>query len=227
MASRRGYLTQTELAQYADITITDPTEADDQISQAEELIDTYVGYQNKFMPYVIEGKASVGGVDTLTLRSDDTAGYEQDYFKGCEIEIIGGTGIGSRTIITASTAEGVLTFSGITTDTTSFYRIYQLGKFPRVQDVSFDSYSGDDRYYKQIPEAIKRATAAQVEYVINMGDSFFASDESNKQSERIGDYSYSNGNGGSNSTSGVMKLIAPKARMLLRGIVNRKGVFLV
>lgn len=224
--SRRGYLSQSELEQYANITVTDATEADDQISIAEELIDTYVGYQEKFYPNELNGKASAGGSTTLTLQSHHQNVYHNDYFKWCFLEIIGGTGAGQRRKITTSTLAGVLTVESAfstTPDATSFYRIFQLGKFPRYKDVFYDGIDNNNTYYKQIPEAVKRAVAAQVEFIIEMGTRFFTSDQTEKQSESIGDYSYTNA-AGSNS---IYRLIAPKAKMYLRGIRNITGRIMV
>ncbi len=224
--SRRGYLSQGELAQFADITITNATEADDQISQAEELIDAYVGFIRKYFDYPLQGMATAGSTTTITLQSDHQNIYEADYFKGLEVEIIGGAGAGQRSKITGSTKAGVITFETLTTTagSTSVYKIYQLGKFPRHQDVFYDSVNVPYTYYKNIPEAVKRATAAQVQFQIQMGSAYFASDKATMESETIGDYSYtkSAGSGGSLET-----LIAPKAKVLLRGIVNRTGTMIV
>lgn len=221
--SNRGYLSQDELEQYADIDITDTTEADDQISQAEEIIDDFVGPQAKFLEYIKEGlMAAVASTTVFTLESVDQNNMDIDYLKGCWVEIIGGPGAGDRRRITGQTRAGVITVASAfsTTPTTeSYYRIYQLGKFPRRQDVFFDSRHTPSRYYKSIPDRVRRAVAAQVEYMINMGPSFFGSDKLNLESERLGDYSYSKGSG----TSGTSQMIAPKAKLLLRGIVNRKG----
>lgn len=220
--SRRGYLSRSELAEFANITITDSTEADDKISQAEEMVDQYVGVQKKFMPEQIVGRATAGGSTSLTLQSNQQNIYDVDYFKLCEVEILGGTGAGQRKKITGSTKAGVLTVDSAwstTPSTDSFYTIYQLGKFPRVCDVNFYSEQSPSTYYKQIPEAIKRAVAAQVEYFIEMGDGFFAGDKVDMDSESIGDYSYSKGKG----AGAFSKQIAPKVRLLLKGIVNRVG----
>jgi hypothetical protein len=228
MASRRQYLTQDELAEYADINITDGNEADDQISQAEEMIDDYVGYQEKFLCKNILGNMSAVAGDGLsfTLQADKISGWANsiDFFKGLHVEIIGGAGIGQMRKITGSTVLGVLTvetaFSPIP-DTTSIYKIYQLGKFPRMRDIYFDSRVTPGTYYKSIPEDVKRAVAAQLQYVIEMGAAFFASD-GEEVSESIGDYSVTRKTGG-----GVKSLIAPKARHLLRGIFNRTAEIVV
>lgn len=222
--SRRGYLSQSELSQFADVTITDASEADDQISQAEEMIDSFVGAQKKAVPEIVTGLcSSAGGSDTLYLETDQQNVFQNDYFKGCEVEIIGGTGEGQRRRISASDyVTGKITVADNWTtapDTTSFFKIYQLGKFPRFNDVFFDSEHTPNTYYKSIPEAVKRAVAAQVAFIIQMGDAFFHSDKIDKQSESIGDYSYSKGQG----STGPYKMIAPRAKLALRGIINRVG----
>lgn len=219
--SRRGYLSQSELEQLANITITDATEADDQISQAEELIDGYVGPQPKYMENDVVGKASAGGATSITLETSQQNTYDVDYFKLCDVEIIGGTGVGQRRKCTASTKAGVLTVETWTTtpDSTSVYRITQVGKFPRTCDVETYTDGSVTTYYKVIPEAIKRAVAAQIEYMIEMGEAFFSGDKPDMQSESIGDYSYTKGDG----ISSMSKLIAPKVKVLLRGIYKRTG----
>lgn len=232
MASRRNYLDRTELEEYADITITDTGEADDRISIAEEIIDSYAGFQDKFLSKPIQGRfAAVSSTSVMTLETTHQNVYDVDFFKWCEIEIIGGTGASSsgRRTISSNTRAGVITLQSAlasTPDTTSFYKIYQLGKFPRACDVTFYSLQSPSTYYKQIPEAVKRAVAAQVEFMINMGDNYFSTDKSEKVSESIGDYSYENSSGTAGIT-GSAKLIAPKAKILLKGIRNITGKILV
>lgn len=223
--SRRAYLSRAELQEFANITITDSTEADDRISQAEEIIDSYVGPQIKHLDYEVTGRAASGTTTTLTLQSKHQNIYEKDFFKLCEIEIIGGTNVGERRKVTGSTKAGVLTvdtaFSNAN-DTTSMYRIYQLGKFPRHCDVVYFSDAEPYQYYKTIPEAVKRAVAAQIEYLVEMGDSFFASEKSELKSESIGNYSYEL----SGNPTALRRLIAPKAKVLLRGYINRTGTII-
>jgi hypothetical protein len=223
--SRRGYLSQDELEQFANIDITDTSEADDRISQAEEMVDAYIGYQDKAMTESVRGICSAVGGTSFTLESSQQNVYDIDYFKLCEVEILGGTGVGQRRKITASTKAGVLTIDTAwdTNPTSGLYKISQIGKFPRACDIETYTSGSNTTYYKAIPEAIKRAVAAQVEYVIEMGDSFFAGDKSEMESESIGDYSYTKGQG----IAGISKLISPKAKMLLKGIYNRTGVLVV
>lgn len=217
--SRRGYLSHNELKQFANITIKDNDEADDVISQAEEIIDAYIRRGDKFIRNQISGIATGGTTTTLIDTSGDShLTFDNDYFNGCEIEIIGGTNAGERRRITDydKTTKTITVASAFTAaiDSTSAYVIYQLGFFPRVKDV----FHVDSTYYKRIPEAIKRATAAQVEYIIEKGDSFFKGGADFK-SESIDDYSYDRGEG----STGLAAMIAPKARHFLSGFINRIG----
>jgi hypothetical protein len=218
--SRRGYLSQAELAQFANITVKDTSEADDVISQAEEIIDAYIRRASKFIPYREEGIATGGTTTTLIDSSSDSPfTQDDDYWKGCEVEIVGGTNAGERRKVTAydKTTKTLTVDSAFTDsiDSTSVYVIYQLGFFPRVADVHHIS----SKYYKRIPEAIKRAVAAQVEYIIEKGDSFFKGGADFK-SESIDDYSYER----AGRALGFEAMIAPKARQFLRGFVSRIGV---
>ena len=226
MSTIRGYLSQSELEQFADIEITDSEEADDQISMAEELIDSFVGFQDKYIKTEVIGKVSAGGSTTsFTLNEIHKNNFPYtDYFKGCMVEIIGGTNVGQRKICTGSSVEGVISHEAFdsSNDATTVYKIFQIGKFPRCKDVFGDTTQTPQRLYKSIPEMVKRATAAQVEYIIEMGSKFFASDASRITDERIGDYSYSKAGGKDSSAP----LIAPKAKSFLRGIINRTGSFI-
>jgi hypothetical protein len=223
MASRRGYVTTTEVDALSGLSAS----TDLQISEAEELIDSYVGFQEKFFNGIYQGRATAGNATSLTLADEHRNSVHDDFFKGMEVEIIGGAGIGQRTIITDSTYAGVISFATLSTppDSTSIYKIYQLGKFPRQKDAWFDSENTPNTYYKSIPEAVKRAVAAQVEFMIKMGDAYFQSDKSLFESERIGDYEYDKGSG-SGGGGAMVNMIAPKAKILLRGILNRKGILI-
>lgn len=227
MSSTRQYLTIAELEEYADITVLDNAEALDRIRQAEEMIDQYVGPQPKSLQGEVTGLAVSATSNSLTLQQDDQNVFQKNYFLYCQIKIIGGTGSGQERTISASTYAGVVTVSEswtTTPDNTSFYLIYQLAKFPRQQDMHYYATSETYQYLKTIPENIKRATAAQVEYMIQMGDEYFKSDKWKMNSESIGDYRYQKSpvDGGS-----IEDLIAPKTRLLLKGYKNRRGSFYV
>jgi hypothetical protein len=218
MASRRNYLTQDELKDYADITITNTTEADDRISQAEAEIDAYVGFVKKFFCGEEVGIAQSGSASGIVMQSD-RVNWDKNFFEGCEIEIIGGTGKGQRRTISANGYNnGAVSVSVAWTtppDNTSFYKIYQLGKFPRREDVYYQSINtSEPTYYKSIPDMVKQAVAAQMQFHIQMGETYFSSNAANVQREKIDDYEVEYFSG---STGSQNKIVAPKAQELLRG----------
>ena len=225
-ATNRQYLTIALLESFADITVTDNDEAYQRIQMAEEMIDQYVGAQAKSIDVRRVGLAtSVSGKTLYDISSDTPLDVDNDYLKFCVLEIVGGGGAGAiRPITSSSKTDKSVTYtgasiSGLTTD--SAYRVYQMGKFPRRQDVNAINEDGTTTWYKSIPEAVQRAAAAQVEYMIELGDDFFKGQQVNMDSESIGNYSYSRGKTGEQSAT--VKFLAPKARLLLRGIMNRKG----
>lgn len=224
--TKRGYLTIAELQSYANITVTDEAEAYENIEMAEEAIDAYVGFQDKFARSTYLGQVSSVSGTTIFDINDSTHLFMTDgFFTYMVLEVVGGTGAGQmRRIISSDRDNKSVTVGQAFSpqlDTTSVFKIYQLAKFPRVKDVITNREG--TAYHKSIPEAVKRATAAQVEYVIQMGDSFFNTDQTDKQSEHIGNYSYSKGGGSGGGPSTLVLQTAPKARTLLAGIINRTG----
>ena len=218
--TKRGYITKADVESYANISVTDDDEAIEYMELAEEVIDNYVGFQNRFMRYSVEGIATGGSTTTLVDTSSDS--YLNDSLDGvyeyCTIKIIAGTNIGEERIISTHNKDtGTITVNTAFTsaiDTTSVYIVYQLGKFPREKDVRII----DDRYYKYIPNEVKSACLAQMEYIIEMGTDFFISGV-DKKSEDIDGYSY--------EANDITRMIAPKARHLLIGIMNRKGNLII
>lgn len=195
----------------------------DRLDRAEQAIDDYVGFQERHISGVFQGTVSAATNTTLTDTNPSSQLHIIDgYFTRCLIEIVGGTGAGQvRLISDSSYDDRKLTITdawSTTPDTTSFYKVYQLAKFPRVQDV----YSRSDgrKYYKSIPDAIRQAVIAQLEWIEAQGDDFFVGDDSNLKSETIGNYSYSKDNAGQ---SAAVSALAPRARTLLRGIKNSLG----
>ncbi len=226
MASRRGYVAASEIAGLVSGFSAGVT--DEQISEAEEIIDAYVGYQEKFIDIYYRGQCTVPGT-TASKIIDNTGGNQlfriDNYFIGCELECIGGTGIGQRGIIASSNRleQSVTLAAPFATamDTTSEWKIYQLGKFPRSKDVIVRRDSSV--YYKSIPEAVKRATAYQVEFMLTQGQSYFASDETNMSSETVGNYTYIRGDRAAGAPSSLVSMISPRARAVLKGIKNSTG----
>lgn len=248
MASRRQYIDQAYLTSYlsGQALSSDYTSADDLISAAEEFIDSYAGYQRKWFqinnasgngvytppdttartPINKEIRARVQTVvdpKTFTLQTYLQNAYQDGYFSLCVIEIIGGTGAGQVNHVADSTFAGAITVLDSWTtplDTTSIYRIYQLGKFPRQQDVFFNSIDQPGRFYKTIPDEVRRAVAAQAAYMNSKGRDFFETDAATMQSEHVGAYGYTRLQG-KGSADDLM--IAPEARSALRGIIRRTG----
>jgi len=218
--TKRGYITKEEVENYCDIAITDDDEAIERMELAEEIIDKYVGFQNAFMRYERSGTATGGTTTTLTDTSSSSQvnSITENILSYCILEIISGTNSGESRMIISNDTSGVLTvhsaFSSAI-DSTSVYRIYQLAKFPRGVDYKLI----DNVYYKYVPEQVKKATLAQIQYMIEMGDDFFISGV-DKSSENIDGYDYE-------TVKGTRREIAPKAREYLRGLVNRKGVLIV
>lgn len=202
-------------------------ETDAQIALAEELIDAYVGYQERHITRVTYGKVTAYDATAKTVAdTGSTSNLEQtdDYFNRCVLEVIDGTGAGQIKRITGSSRSGksVTLQSAFTTalDTTSVFKIYQLAKFPRRKDV-YGGVTGDN-FAKSIPQAVQDAVVAQTEFIIAQGDAFFSGISSDMESERILNYSYTRGQS-SATTSALVKMIAPKARIFLRGIKNSTG----
>jgi hypothetical protein len=219
----RNYITLAELQTLAGIVITNNGEALRQIERAEQAIDDYVGYHCPSVDVDFRGTISAAsGKQVFDTNPASQLHILDGYFEHCVIEILGGTGAGQIRYISGSSFDNrsvtIVDDWDTLPDTTSFYRIYQLAKFPRQQEV----YTRADgrRYYKAIPDAIKRAVAAQIEFMIAQGDAFFVGNQADVTSESIGNYSYSKANGGQSPT---VSALAPRARTLLRGYKNSMG----
>lgn len=157
----------------------------------------------------------------LVDTSEDTILNKPDnYYQGCEIAIIDGTGAGQVRYIVSSDFEtkSVTVDEAWDTDpdNTSVYKIYQFGQFPRCKDMFWDPQS--EKYHRSIPERVKRAVAAQVEWQLANPD-LFSGDSIYMQAEQFSKYSYQTKDG----VSAMDRLIAPKAKELLRGIRNIGG----
>lgn len=201
-----------------------------QIALAEQAIDNYIGAQQKHIPntFRVEPTAFAGSNKTIYDTSNNTQLYQVDgYFVNCVIEIIGGTGAGQVRLITSSDKDDrsvtVTDAWDTAPDTTSFMKIYQLGKFPRSKDVLQNN--AGTAYYKSVPDQVKAAVIAQVQFMIAQGDSFFEGDDTSKESESIGDYSYSRGGGAGGSQTSAVRMLGPRARTLLKGFKNSVGSF--
>lgn len=222
----RNYISITDLQTLASINVTNSGEALRHIARAEEAIDDYVGYQPKHVTTVFQGMvSSVSGKNVIDVNPASQLHIIDGYFARCVIEIIGGTGAGQVRYIADSNYDNrsvsIVDDWDTPPDTTSFYRVYQLAKFPRVDDV-FSRQDGR-HYYKSIADPIKKAVAAQIEFMVQKGDAFFVGDQADVQSESVGNYSYSRANTGQSAS---VSALAPRARTLLRGIKNSTGALI-
>lgn len=221
MATRRQYITEADVEEYSDISVTNSSEAEDRMNLAEVMVDSYVGFITKHVRGKHSGQATSGGNDYIIDTSGDSPlnDYDDDYFTYCEVEIIGGTGNGQvRTISRHEPDSSKITVNenwSTNPDDTSFYVIRQLGKFPRPTDVFQNT---DSKYFKQIPDAVKQATLAQFEYIVEKGDDFFAG-AVDYDEEELGDYRY--------KAKKENRALSPQARQLLKPLVNRKGRMIV
>lgn len=216
MNTLKNYLTNAEYKEITGITLSDG-DFITKVKKAEEIIDAYVGYHEKFFKQEIAGKVQSATNTTLKLENNHLNSSYDDFYKYCVVEIVRGKGEGQKRFILSSDKESI----GInawdtdkTPDETSYYRIYQVGKFPRCQDVVFASNA--QIYFKTIPENIKQGVAFQIQYMDKMGEDFINSNKTNLQSESIGDYSYS-------MNPNVDQLISPMAKQSLHGFVCRIG----
>lgn len=216
--SRRAYVSSAEIAEYMGVDVS--TITDTLIEQSEQAIDDFLGFTEKYIERAVTGMVSAISSLVLSLDTLDGTVYYLDYFKNCEIEIVGGTGAGQRKRIASSTSSTVTVDGAWSTAPIvgSYYKIVQVGQFPRIQDIVIDART--NTIYKLIPEAIRRACCAQYQYIVQMGSAYFTTNSSEYTSESIGDYSYSK-----NKTPN--SLMAPKVKTILSSLRRRSGQIVV
>lgn len=200
-----------------------PSATLDRLDRAEQAIDDYIGYSCRSVETITQGMVSSSSTKLMVDTNPASQLHVIDgYFADCILEIIGGTGKGQKRFITDSSFDNrSVTLADdwdTAPDTTSFYKIYQLAKFPR--DVDVFSRQDGRHYYKSIPDAIRQAIIAQLEWINAQGDAFFVGNSADVQSESVGNYSYSKANVGQ---SAMVSALAPRARTLLRGYKNSTG----
>lgn len=228
METLRGYLTIAELNTLENLSISTADDAENatyraRISKAEAYIDQVAGYHTKARQHTYTDEARGGSTTTIQLSANDNGAYQRtNQLKGMVVEIVDGTGAGQTRAIASSATDGTATVeTAFTTapDATSFYSIYQMGKFPRAKDLRQNPEGTRDVII--IPRQLKEAVAAQVVFITEMGDDYFDTDENALGSVRIGNFSQSRGGNG----GGSVGTIAPRAKQLLsaNGLINRTG----
>lgn len=214
--TRRHYIETTD--------VSGSTEA--QVALAEELIDRYVGPQPKALRSNYNGQISALSNANKTIsdtHDPNSLDLTSGYYANAVLEMVSGAAAGQRQVIKTSdkTTKAITLWAAFSTAPAvgDYFKIYQLAKFPRAKDV-YTTPDGLNRY-PSIPEEIREATAAQVEFIIAAGDDYFTNASADMASESFLSYSYTRG--GQNGESGLSNLISPKAKALLRGFINRKG----
>lgn len=224
MATLRNYIKESQYP-------ADATAA--QVALAEEIIDAYVGVQDRDISSEHDGEVTSilsGNIIIDTSSRSDLASPADDYYARCVIEILSGEAVSEiRSIKSSVRLTQEIEYEGDAIDGLAvgdIFRIYQLGKFPRQKDVmSRSNDQGYTRYYKTIPRAVQSAVIAQVAYIQELGDEYFTGNDSDVSQESIGNYSYSRGgaNGAGGSQTALIKMVAPQARAFLKGIKNSLG----
>jgi len=227
METLRGYLTKNDYKVIEGVEIAQADEAEyiKRFEQAEIYIDMILGYHTKAHPHEYRDTARAGTDSTIQLSVKDAGAYQRvNQLNYTVVEILEGTGAGQIRAIKSSNTDGVATVHKdweTAPDATSYYHIYQLGKFPRSRDRRHDP--DNNRAIITVPRQLKEAVAAQVTFMTEMGDDYFNTDENAMASERIGNYSYNRGGG--SGQSNTVGMIAPRAKQVLTssGLINRTG----
>ena len=216
--------------------VTDHALAAKFITDAERMIDAYVGPMPKFYSDLTGALDAQLASGALTISGSSFGNRRPDYWaKGGHYLIITdvpGTPtsalIGTKRLIVASTSGTVTLATGYdeaVPSGTSYYT-HQESRFPRWCD-------SDPRGTPRLPDELGQATAWQVEFGIAYGsesyglgdDAVVTGDDGAVSSRTYGSgYSESRVTGaGAGSIAGLAAWVAPKVRAILRSIVNATG----
>lgn len=232
--SEFNYLTPSGLLQYARSmsTITNETLAAGFITDAERVIDAYVGPGPRFAPCLtltlVTGAAS--GATTLASVDGLSPGERKNYYAcgGSYIEVLDPitgaiTLVHQRRLVVTSSGQTLSLASGfpaaLPAGTQLEFR--QVSAFPRAWDI--DLYGAP-----RLPEGLAAAVAAQVEFGIAFGsEGFGLSDPAIAVDEGdVTSRTYSSGYSESRRPAGYQGLatyLAPRARYLLSRLVHSAG----
>lgn len=230
--SEHNYITPNELPDFIHTMsgVTNPTIAAQFISEAERIVDVYVGPAPKFYPELKGSLAAQVASGGTTWTAQMFGDRDQNYWSmgGVYVEVTKADTapnlVGQSRQVIASSGNAVTLASGFDElaplGTEFIYR--QRSRFPRVQDRDL---RGDPR----MPDDLKPAVAYQVEYGImygseefGLGCSLIATDPDDGIQSR----SYGSGYSETKAPTqrrGLAVWIAPKARMQLRRLLNATG----
>lgn len=230
--SESNYITPNELPQYIHTMsgVTDEVLAARFISEAERFVDAFVGPAHKFYTELVgeldQQVASGATAWPASLFGD----REPNYWAvgGVYVEIIQADAapslVGqSRLVVSSSGGQVVLASGfGVAAPAGTRFTYRQRSRFPRAQD-------RDLRGYPRMPDDLKAGVAYQVEYGIKFGsESFGLGDDavSTDPDDGVQSRTYGSGYSESRDTSkrrGMAVWIAPKARTVLRRLLNATG----
>ena len=229
--SEFNYILPSELAAYIHTMsgVTDEALAAKFITDAERVIDAYVGGGPRFYPELTGNPSFTVASGVTTLPSSIFGSRRPNYWAkgGVYIEILNSadaSNIGARRLVVASSVESVTLDTGFDTELTAAaqFVFIQDSQFPRLWD---SNILGDPH----MPQVLKLAVAAQVEYGIaygseafGLGDSSIVDDESGNVQSRTYGSGYSESRD-TRRTEGLARWIAPRARVLLRALLNSTG----
>lgn len=211
--------------------VTNETTAARFISDAERLVDAYVGPGPRFyfdeQGDITTDMASGAVVVTSSIWSSRRPNYWAQ--GGVYVRLIGPAGlasglIGQERLVIASDGESVTLASGfdVAVPAGTEFSFRQVSSFPRLWDQ-------DPFGTPQLPFLLKQGVAAQVEYGIFFGSEAFGLGDESVVTDEGGDVqsrTYGTGYSESRDTrrrDGLAVWVAPKTRALLRQLLSSTG----
>lgn len=212
---RRYIVNEAELGEYTIIENFSLLELIKAQADVDSLMSTF--YEGSNRPFLFhrdffsDEETTLSSTNALISDSSQPNGF----YDNTVLEILSGTNKGLRKYVTRSTLSGgtnVLTFADeeVGLSGNESVKIYQLAKFPRLQDTT----QINSAYYKSIPEFIKQAVAFQYSYRISNS----SSDESNSnlKSYSVAGDSFSKVLKGVNEVTSINHSISPQAYNILQ-----------
>lgn len=235
MASRFNYLSASDLASFIHTMsgVTNTALAEQFISDAERIVDAYVGSGPKFYSdLTLENTAVISAEASAVVQSITFGNRRPNYWAkgGLYVELLDVPGnpthasIGQKRLAVASTSGQVTLVSGYSVDVPANSTLYmsQESVFPRIWD-------SDPLGTPRLPDQLDVAVAWQVEYGIlfgseayGLGDADVATDEDATVQSRT----YASGYSETRlpgQERGLARFVSPKVRAILRDIINSTG----
>lgn len=229
--SRFNYLGTSGLAELIPTMsgVTDHAIAADFISDAERMIDAYVGGVPRFYCDLTGTFSATLPSGTLIVSGSSFGDRRRNYWAvgGHYLTIKNSTEtsvVGAKRLIVASVSGTVTLASGFGVNVPSGaeYVTSQVSRFPRWCD-------SDPWGSPELPDALAQAVAYQVEYAIaygsesyGLGDDAVVTGDDELVTNRSYGSGYSEGRR-AEARQGLAAWVAPKVRAILRGLINAVG----